>query len=351
MKTTTKRRARRPAATATRQPAAARSARSVKSRAAKPTTALATRPPRRTVKTLTVVADESELQARLDGMGAGLYNQFVQIRKLHQELYRSTVLTAWQIGKKVAAVAERYKRVNSVKCFAECLHIEADQLLRMRRLAEWWTTREDVDKWLRLGTQWSHVQQVLSLQDDRARDTMLKTAANDGWTVRQLTAAVQQHLGKRQSEGSGKHKPLRMPVTVAGRVTHIAAMAEKLTEHLTHMLGAGLEKMAAETPRDELTSGNTAAGLQATIDILDELDTTVRREITRLRSLVETLQAAATAQAEPAGFEDAIGDALDVAEDAVDVADPDDDDDDDDDDFELDDREPAAPRRPRQATV
>jgi hypothetical protein len=74
---------------------------------------------------------------------------------------------------------------------------------------------------------WSHVDLIIRIQDDKLRRKMLDRVFANDWSVRELSDAIKDKLGKR---GKGKGRPRATPSTPQGAIALLAKQAKTVVD-------------------------------------------------------------------------------------------------------------------------
>lgn len=169
-------------------------------------------------------------------------------------------------------------------------------LRRARQFAEVYGTDEEVDALLKLRTpeglplRWSHVQELISVEDRAGRARLQRLAATEGWTVRQLRAEVQRLHGGKRSRGGRKFAPPGTPEEALRRLAdqgHLWINLSKQTILLDNFnIIDGLAEVGPGSRDERLTR------LRELLAVLDEVEEVARMTKAQVGKLERRLGAA-----------------------------------------------------------
>lgn len=217
-----------------------------------------------------------------------------QLRKLYERCderranrRKGDVLSSYDEGADIDKAMGDQKTYgeNAAQKLAAALGIDTQELYRLRKVAQVWS-RGEIEKLVerrskqgnRLIT-FGHLWLVAGCTQQRTRDALLSKFFNEGTTIREFKAAIQQKLGKR---GSGTGRPRLMP---KGPSAGLAAMNKKTEDWLASFEGwdvAIFENL-----------GNKP-GEYASADLIEELEKAIDEQ-TKLEEHARTAKSKLTA--------------------------------------------------------
>ncbi len=230
----------------------------------------------------------------LSEMTPALRQCYKQISGLLAEADKSTITARHKTGKIIQDIMDaddssKYGK-DAAGQLALALDVPRQDLYRCKVFADTYSD-SDVKKIVSQTTsgrrkiKWSHVDAIIRIQDDKLRRKMLDKVFKDDLSVRDLSDAIKDKLGKR---GKGKGRPRATPTTPQGAI----ALLSKQAKTVVDVYAASSKKLdeAVDTPGDfdgkviktELLEAKpqvkaAIASLQKSLDQLSQINVAVKK--------------------------------------------------------------------------
>ena len=230
----------------------------------------------------------------LSEMTPALRQCYKQISGLLSEADKSTIVARHKTGKIIQDIMDaddssKYGK-DAAGQLALALDVPRQDLYRCKVFADTYSAG-DVKKIVSQTTsggrkiKWSHVDAIIRIQDDKLRRKMRDKVFKDDLSVRELSDAIKDKLGKR---GKGKGRPRATPTTPQGAI----ALLSKQAKTVVDVYAASAKKLdeAVDMPGDfdgkviktELLEAKpqvkaAIASLQKSLDQLSQINVAVKK--------------------------------------------------------------------------
>lgn len=178
----------------------------------------------------------SKKSSLLAEMTPALRQRYKQISGLLADVDKDAITARHKTGKIIQDIldAEDNSKFgkNAAGQLAVALDIRKQDLYRCKAFADTYSD-SDVKKLIARTTvggrrlKWSHVDLIIRIQDDKLRIKMLELVFTNDWSVRELSDAIKDKLGKR---GKGKGRPRATPSTPQGAIALLAKQAKTVVD-------------------------------------------------------------------------------------------------------------------------
>jgi hypothetical protein len=246
-----------------------------------------TRTPARPTRETPAQHDE-RIKTQLDKIGPKLYGVYQQLTVKQTNQARSTTVFWWYVGHDMAKVAQMYKDAGT-KALASALGVARTDLNSAMRLFDVYPNLEVLNELLGRKSAdgkplaWVHIRQLISIDiTDALRGGLTDRCLAQSWDHRELTARIQEALGRDQPEPTRNRggAPINVPPTVGAALTKRKAMNAIWLVFNDRVFGKveTMRDIIAKTPADRITPGMVDEAT-AVIDQLKAMRDALDREL------------------------------------------------------------------------